>query len=132
MNIINNSDMDNQQLDLNDEKQEELDKTYTHENGEDYKWIEVPYWPEDADKDTQYTMEELPRKKIKLFDSIKPQRLEDETRHEYVIRRSLVNQALKARKKGEPFWNSARWGTLTPQRAIEVVNYMREQIKNQE
>jgi hypothetical protein len=119
--------MDNQQSDLNDETQEELGKIYTHENGENYKWIEVPEFPEDAPKDTKYTVEELPKRKIKLFDSIKPQRLEGEDRAEYLIRRHLANQALKARKKGQPFWNSKAWGTLTPQRAMQVVNYLRDQ-----
>jgi hypothetical protein len=127
--------MDNQVLDskeVNDEKEEQvLGEIYKHENGQDYKWIEIPYWPEDAPKDAQFTREELPIKKIKLFDSIKPERLEGETRHEYVVRRALTNQALKARKKGQPFWNSAAWGSLTPQRAMEVMNYIKEQ-QNQE
>jgi hypothetical protein len=124
--------MENEKLDSNEQEEKELGKVYTHENGEEYKWIEVPYWPEDADKNTKYTVEELPIKKVRLFDSIKPGRFEDETRHEYVIRRSLANQAIKRAKKGQKFWDSARWGTLTPQRATEVINYIREEQAKQQ
>jgi len=76
-------------------KKEEKEKTLVsdiliHENGLQYKEIEF-----------------LQGVKIKLFNTNKPQRLEEESQMEYRIRRKLNNNQLREFLSGIPFYQSA-------------------------
>ena len=69
----------------------------------------------------------------RLFESNKPSRLEFETQDEYRIRRLMNKRRDKNIKAGHQVWNTSRFGTRTPERALEVyVMIQEERAKVQE
>jgi hypothetical protein len=66
--------------------------------------------------------------KLRLFESHSNARLEFETREEYQVRRQYMKEYDKQKKRGYVGWPSMRYGSLTREKAMEVL----EQINKQE
>lgn len=58
----------------------------------------------------EYTVGE---RKIKLYNTNRAERLEEETQEEYQIRQKLNKMIEKGKLKGGLWWDSSRWGTQT-------------------
>lgn len=72
---------------------------------------------------------------IRLFESLKNERLkwsdDEETFDEYKIRRKYRKQWEKEKKANKLAWDSRNWGTMTPNKALQVQKLMEEQIQKQ-
>lgn len=91
------------------------------EDGTTFMEVEIPdvqKMKEEADAGE--FSEEVPIKVLRLYNSIKPQRLPYESSEEYKIRRGLEHRASKARKKGRVLWPSRIYGTATIEKATEI------------
>ena len=81
------------------------------EGGIAYKVIEVPDFDSvESMPQNQKEVDELPKKRIRIRVSIKPQRLkdDDETYEEYRYRQSMINHKInKYLKNGTLIWNSS-------------------------
>lgn len=88
-----------------------------HESGTKYYEIGLKSKEEDVDDIM-----------LRLFESHSNARLEFETREEYQIRRQYMKEYDKQKKKGYIGWPSMRYGSLTREKAMEVL----EQINKQE
>jgi len=65
----------------------------------------------------QYQVLEVDGEPFKLFNTDRPERLEEESFKEYKIRRRFLNQIKKQSLKGEQIWNSKRFGMYTEAKA---------------
>jgi len=120
-------------IDSKETKEEVKEKSnvFTHESG--LRYLSIPLTSEKGD-----TME------IKLFESIKPERLEFENYTEYKIRRRFNNTQTKKHLKGYIFWKSKNyndlirgikyssnsWGSLTKEKAAQMINAMINKKQN--
>jgi len=86
----------------------------THESG--IKFYIIPLY----DKETQE------KKILRVFQTYNAARLEFETRDEYYVRRKLNKEQEKKKKKGVMVWNSSAWGTLTPQKAMQLMEELNQ------
>tara|TARA_R100001463_G_scaffold45883_1_gene94361 strand:- start:1851 stop:2171 length:321 start_codon:yes stop_codon:yes gene_type:complete len=101
---------------------EETDRIKEHPSGLKYYSINLT-----ATDDSGQTME------LRLFESLKNERLkwkdDEETFDEYKIRRRYRKQWEKQKKANTLVWNSSIWGTVTPEKALQVHKLIEEQIK---
>jgi hypothetical protein len=100
------------------------EKIKVHPSGEKYYSIAMSA-VDDADN----------KMELRLFESMSNARLkfkegEDETFDEYKIRRKYMKQSIALRKANKIIWNSSQWGTMTPEKAIEVQKIIQEQIES--
>ncbi len=58
---------------------------------------------------------------LRLFEDMSNKRLDFETRQEYLIRRQYMNEYDKKRKKGFIAWPTGKYGTLTKEKAMQVM-----------
>ena len=65
--------------------------------------------------------------KLRLFENDSNARLDFETFDEYKIRRQYMNEFSKQKKKGQMAWPSGQYGTVTRERAIEVMEAIQKQ-----
>jgi hypothetical protein len=89
-----------------------------HESGTEYYEIGLKSKEEDVDDIM-----------LRLFESHSNARLEFETREEYQIRRQYMKEYDKQKKKGYIGWPSMRYGSLTRERAMEVMEEINKQTK---
>jgi hypothetical protein len=96
--------------------------------GLQYQLITVP----DLSQVTQEmkTIDEVPSKEIKLYDSIVPHRLEGETHEEFRVRRKINNGLIKKHLKGTMFWNSAFMGSLENEKLKQRIEELKKQKAN--
>jgi hypothetical protein len=87
-----------------------------HESGIEYYEIAL----KSQDKDVDDIM-------LRLFESHSNARLEFETRDEYKIRRQYMNEYDKQKKRGYVGWPSMRYGSLTREKAMEVMEIIQKQ-----
>ena len=64
---------------------------------------------------------------LRLFEDMSNKRLDFETRQEYLIRRQYMNEYDKKRKKGFIAWPTGKYGTLTREKAIQVMEMINKQ-----
>ena len=120
----------NEETEVKQEEAKEETKVLVHESG--LRYLSIPLTSEKGD-----TME------IKLFESIKPERLEFENHTEYKIRRRFNNNQTKKHLKGYIFWKSKNnhdlmkgitntsWGSLTKQKAAQMISAMINKKQNE-
>ena len=75
-----------------------LDSENNLVEGVDFIYIEIPDLS-DLTADQIEGLKEIPKKKLRLFNSIKPHRLEYETSEEYKFRRKLNKKLIKTHLK---------------------------------
>ena len=101
---------------------EETDRIKEHPSGLKYYSINLT-----STEDEKDTME------LRLFESLKNERLkwknDEETFDEYKIRRKYRKQWEKQKGANKLVWNSRVWGTVTPEKALQVQKLIEEQIK---
>ena len=86
-------------------------KLQIHESG--LRFFNIPLYSSDGDV-----------LNIRLFESIKPERLEFENNNEYKIRRRFNNNQLKKHLSGYTFWNSKKLGNLTKEKAFKMIEQL--------
>ena len=64
---------------------------------------------------------------LRLFEDMSNKRLDFETRQEYLIRRQYKKEYDKERKKGFMAWDTGKYGTLTKERATQVMEMINKQ-----
>lgn len=71
-------------------------------------------------------------KNIRLFEHLSAARLEFEEWDEYKVRRMYMEEYYKVKRKGKVAWPSLSFGTLTKERAAQVLQMINEQQKQKE
>jgi len=95
-----------------------------------YKELDIPDLSA-VTEDTE-TLDQLPTKKVKLYDTLAAHRLDTETHEEYRIRRRVNSNAIKKYLKGNMFWNSLYMGTLENEKLKQRLEKLQNQKKLQE
>ena len=72
------------------------------------------------------------KKILRIFQSNSPGRLEFENFDEYYVRRRFSKEEDKKRKRGTVFWHSSQWGSMTPQKAIELIEKLNNKSESNE
>lgn len=74
----------------------------------------------------QYQEYQVGEKKIKLYNTNKAYRLPEETFEEYKLRQKFNKNMTNHKLKPKLWWDSKRWGTMTPE-SLKVITEAIEQ-----
>lgn len=124
--------MTNEQKDIREPKEySDKEKKGVMEDGTPFMEVEIPdvkRMQEEAESG-EYS-DEVPIKTLRIYNSIKPQRLPYENHEEYKIRRLSIRQGDKQREAGRNIW-PGYFGTATVDRA-QKINEAIKKIKEKE